>query len=177
MFSATSELESYYRFKVGKKLGIQMSAGVGPQLFFGDMEFDRNERRTGLGWSASVSGTLASQGRFVNPQLALLLSGIQTGRTDFQSNSSAVSLQNLLLFSDGLRGLASLGVSETAFDYRKDGYRKDRLFSLGFTLSKMLGPRFSLSMDASVSRNLSTVSDTYQYFRWTLSSGVNYSLF
>ncbi len=176
-FSATSELEAYYRFKWGKRVGVNLSAGAGPQLFFGDLLFARNERRTGLGWSATSQFTLTSQGKWVNPALTLGLSGIDTDQTDFQSMTRAVLLQNGLLFSDRTKGFVSLGVSETDFKYRLDGERKDRNFTLGLQILHQLGPRWSLTADGSVSRNISTVSDTYQYFRWTMSTGVSYSLF
>ena len=176
-FSATSELEAYYRFKWGKRVGVNLSAGAGPQLFFGDLLYARNERRTGLGWSTSSQFTLTSQGKWINPGLILGLSGIQTGKTDFESMTRAVLLQNGLLFSDRTKGSVSLGVSETDFNHRQGGKRKDRNFTLGLQMIHLLGSRWSLTADGSVARNISSVSDTYQYFRWTMSTGVSYSLF
>jgi hypothetical protein len=176
-FSATSELEAYYRFKWGKRIGVNLSAGAGPQLFFGDLLFARNERRTGLGWSATTQFTLTSQGKWINPGLTLGLSGIDTRKTDFHSVTRAILLQNALLFSDRTKGFLSVGVSETDFRYRQAGERKDRNFTLGLQMLYQLGPRWNLTADGSVARNISTVSDTYQYFRWTLSTGVAYSLF
>lgn len=176
-FSATSELEAYFRFKWGKQVSVNLIAGAGPQLFFGDMLFARNDRRTGLGWSAASQFALTSQGKWVNPGLTLGLSGIDTRQTDFQSATSAIMLQNALLFTDRTKGLVTMGVSETIFEYRQDGRRKDDNFTLGVQVIHQLGPRWSFTADGSISRNISTVSDTYQYFRWTMSTGVNYSLF
>jgi tetratricopeptide (TPR) repeat protein len=176
-FSATSELEAYYRFKWGKSLGINLSAAAGPQLFFGDMLLPRNERRTGLGWNLASQFTLSSRGKWLNPAMILGLSGIDSGETDFHSATSAILIQNGLLFSDRTRGFLSVGVSDTRFKYRQGGERSDQNFSLGLQLNHQLGPRWSVTADGSISRNISSVSDTYQYFRWTMSTGVNYSLF
>lgn len=184
-FSASSELEAYYRFKWGKRVGVNLSFGIGPQLFFGDLRFDRNERRTGLGMNLGSQFTFGSFGKWLNPNIALLMSGINARNrigdrleaTDFYSETTAIAFQNALLISDSWKGLLSMGVSTTEFNFRKDGKRLDRNYSLGFQLQRILSPKWSVSADASVSRNISNITDTFQYFRWTMATGLNYALF
>jgi hypothetical protein len=129
--------------------------------------------------------TFGSFGKWLNPNIALLMSGINARNrigdrleaTDFSSETTAIAFQNALLISDSWKGLLSMGISTTEFSFRKDGKRLDRNYSLGFQLQRILSPKWSVSADASVSRNISNVTDTFQYFRWTMATGLNYALF
>jgi hypothetical protein len=180
-FSINADLSTYYRTTLFKRIGTYLDAGLGPQIYMSDSQVANNEKRSGMSLHAKMGFNFGSFSNYWNPSLILMLSGIDAtadngSHTDFDSNAQGISLQNGLNFSDTLKGYLSFSASDTAYHYRLAGFRKDWNFVLGGQVAYRINPKWSWSTDASFGRNLSKIPD-YQYFRWSLSSGVNYSLY
>jgi hypothetical protein len=178
IFSLTGAAGAYYRATFLDAWTANVEISAGPQRFFGDQNLNnREDWRTGSALSARAAFTRASLGKYLNPSFSAGYLEISTAGSEFHSKGVSFTLSNGLIFSDKLRGSVSLTWAPTFYDRRAPSIRIDRNSSLGAEASYQLSPKWSLIGDFSVSYNQSTVTDIYEYRRWTASTGVSYSFF
>ena len=175
-FSLSGDLDAYYRTSITKDISGYFEVGAGPQKYFADSSLTTHEKRSGLASHIRTTISHSSITRFFTPSISVMLSGIDSGGSDFSSGSHALSLQDSLNFSDETKGYASFSISQTQYPNRQSGSREDQDYTLALQIQHQLNPKWSLGSDASISRNTSNVSE-YQYSRWTLSTGVTYSFY
>lgn len=177
IFSLTGSAGAYYRTTLLDDWTANLEVSMGPQRYFGDQNVISQDWRTGSAVSARAGFTRASLGRFLNPAFFAGYLENSTRGNEFYSKGVSFTLSNGLIFSDRLRGSLSFTWAPTFYDRRTPSIRIDRNTSVNAEGSFQLNPKWSLIGDLSVSYNRSTVTDVYEYRRWTASLGASYSFY
>ena len=96
--------------------------------------------------------------------------------TEFRSRNSALAFSNPIKL--GRLGQLTPGVELelASFGDRREGPRFDRTLTAVTSWGVPLGGPWSALADLQYQANFSTLTDTYQYFRWIASAGVACSI-
>ena len=178
IFSWTGSLGGYYRTPLSKTWNVTFDASFGPQKYFGDQNGSTPEAswRTGSQLALSTSFSRTSLGPYLNPVLFLGYLKNNTHGMQFYSEGASITAVNKLILSPSLQGTLALNYSPTFYSRSAEG-RVDHNASFSAEIQKQLNPKWTFLSDASVGYNSSTNANLYEYRRWTVSAGLNYSFY
>ncbi|NDG83986.1 MAG: hypothetical protein EBX52_02985 [Proteobacteria bacterium] len=177
VFSVTGATGAYYRTAFLDDWTANLEVSVGPQRYFGDQNVVSQDWRTGSALSARAGFARASLGKYLNPSFFVGYLKNSTSGNEFYSKGVSFTLSDGLIFSDRVRGSISFTYAPTFYERRTPAIRVDRNSSLSAEASYQLNPKWTLIADFSVAYNQSTVTDIYEYRRWTSSVGASYSFY
>ena len=184
IFSSTGTLGAYFRTRFGTHLNSNLEISAGPQHYNTDSSLlpeNSDERRSGGIFSIREILSGSGYGRLFNPALILTFTEIDAegngGRAEFASLGGSAVLSNGFQWSDRLRNQIGIGYSQTFYNRRNSFVRVDRNYSIQADMSYQLNPKWNVIADASVSYNDSNVPSTFEYRRWTVSTGLSYSFY
>lgn len=156
--------------------GVVIGADVlfQPQTFFQDTDSPTEFRKTGWGALLRLSRQTKSFAGMRAPSLAAVFDLRQPTGSEFQSKSIGLEGSGTWLVSQRFSLLPQVGASYTAYQFRADGYRGDWFLNGNLGSQFKINSHFSITTSLQIAKNFSTVVETYEYFRYAASAGVNY---
>jgi len=177
IFSLTGALGAYFKANLQEHWTFNLEGSLGPQRYFGDQNVNPNDWRTGSLFLLRAGVSRSGFGRYINPGIHLAYLENSTNGSEFYSKGLSLSLTNGILFTDQTRGNVSISFAPTFYQRRFPFQRIDRNFGFSAEISHQLNQKWSVVSDFSMSYNESNLRDLYEYHRWSVSSGVNYSFY
>lgn len=146
-----------------------------PQNYFQDSDSPEDYRKSGYGGIARF--TRQGNSTFLglrNPTLAATFDLRQTKGTEFRSKAVGIDYTGSWLLSQRFSVAPVAGMSYTAYQVRTDGYRGDWFLNGQLNSQFRFTRNLSLTAALQVAKNFSSVVETYEYFRYAMSTGLNY---
>jgi len=147
---------------------------VQPQSFLRDSDSPTSYRKTGWG---GIARFYRQGNRFLgmnSPLIALVFDLRQTTGEEFRSKSVGLEFGGNWKVSSRFTILPQTLFSYTAYQFRETGYRGDWFLNGQLASQFKVANGFFLNSSLQVGKNFSTVIDTYEYFRFAASIGINY---
>ncbi len=146
-----------------------------PHREYGDPDTSEEYRRSGQEENLRAWIRRDSTARFWNPSFALVFDHNNTSGTEFRSTGLGFEFNDPLKLNERMDITPTASFTYTSYPDRTLGARKDKLFTLGANAVYRWTSHIAFLANVQYYNNLSNVEDTYQYNRYTISSGASYN--
>ncbi len=146
-----------------------------PSKAFGDKDLAENQRTSGLDVPLKFTLKQDRGSGMLNPGGVLNLDWNRASGSDYRAKTVGATLMNGVYLNEKIQLNPSLSISQTLYNERESGLRRDKLLLIDCNANYLISEKFTGMADLQWSKNFSNIPETYEYTKWQISAGVNYS--
>lgn len=174
LFNHMISIGPYLRIEPIKNLVMGAEFFGQPQKFYQDIDLDN--ARTGTDWIGRTWIQYDHGHRVLNPQLSVRYDINSTQGKNFRSKTLGATVSNLMHLTPKLNANLSADFYQSGYKDRVPEARIDQGISLSSTNTYKLAQHWSLLWLMDWTQNVSNLPDIFSYQRFTVQSGISYSL-
>jgi len=146
-----------------------------PSKVYGDKDLSEYQRTSGKDFPLKITAKQDRGSGAYNPGATLSLDWNRSVGSDNRAKSVGINLNNAVYLTEKIQLNPSFSLSQTLYNERESGLRRDKLMIFDCNANYLISEKISGMADLQYTKNFSNIEETYQYSKWQISAGANYS--